>query len=152
MLKIIFILDNNKIKFINSQTFSKLLKLKSVWLENNDCINRNFFERAEELSDALEENCSFSESFSSFKCGEVSYVRGLMINGTKAGHGDWPFLVTLRLNEPENSFFCAGNLISKRHVLTGRVLKTFRVIIVKYYRFSCTLHSEQRSGRETFNK
>lgn len=53
-------------------------------------------------------------------CGEVFYVQGLVIGGTTTIRGQWPFLVALHHLEA-NAFFCGGNLITSRHVLTGRL-------------------------------
>lgn len=56
----------------------------------------------------------FSEEF----CGKVSISTGLVVNGEEARPGEFPFLVALYKIE-NDKFFCAGNLISRRHVLSG---------------------------------
>ncbi|KAG5670174.1 hypothetical protein PVAND_000455 [Polypedilum vanderplanki] len=51
-------------------------------------------------------------------CGKTKYSSGLIVNGDEVKRGEFPFLVALfRLKDQK--FFCAGNLITKKHVLTA---------------------------------
>lgn len=52
------------------------------------------------------------------ECGITDFAGGLITKGSMAERGEWPFLATLHLAE-NNKFFCAGTLISTKHVLTG---------------------------------
>lgn len=58
----------------------------------------------------------FSQDF----CGKVSINAGLIVNGIEARQGEFPFLVALYKLE-DDEFFCAGNLITRRHVLSGKL-------------------------------
>lgn len=51
-------------------------------------------------------------------CGTLNIQAGLIVNGEEARKGEFPFLVALYKLE-NDQFFCAGNLITRRHVLTG---------------------------------
>jgi secreted trypsin-like serine protease len=51
-------------------------------------------------------------------CGKVSIRSGLVVNGEEALPGEFPFLAAL-YKIADDKFFCAGNLITRRHVLTG---------------------------------
>jgi secreted trypsin-like serine protease len=51
-------------------------------------------------------------------CGKVSIQSGLVVNGEEARPGEFPFLAALYKYKTDK-FFCAGNLITRRHVLTG---------------------------------
>lgn len=51
-------------------------------------------------------------------CGKVSFSSGFVIGGTKSKRGQWPFLVAV-FNLETNKFFCGGNLITSKNVLTG---------------------------------
>lgn len=51
-------------------------------------------------------------------CGTVNIQSGLIVNGEEAKRGEYPFLVAL-YKAQEDKFFCAGNLITRRHVLSG---------------------------------
>jgi secreted trypsin-like serine protease len=59
-------------------------------------------------------------------CGKVSIQSGLVVNGEEARPGEFPFLAAL-YKIADDKFFCAGNLITRRHVLTGEKEK-----IIKY--------------------
>lgn len=63
---------------------------------------------------------SFSTVFSDHEqCGQRIGVSGQIFGGAKTQKGDWPWLVAF-VYWPEESFFCAGSLISRSHVLTGK--------------------------------
>lgn len=51
-------------------------------------------------------------------CGKASIRAGLVVNGEQARPGEFPFLVAL-YKYKNDKFFCAGNLITRRHVLSG---------------------------------
>jgi secreted trypsin-like serine protease len=57
----------------------------------------------------------FSEDY----CGKVYITSGLVVNGELAQKGEFPFLVPLYTTKDEK-FFCAGNLITRRHVVSGK--------------------------------
>jgi len=57
---------------------------------------------------------------SSQKCGTVSVPHGNVFGGQQTKKGEWPFIVALYYAE-NSKFFCAGNLISTKAVLTGLV-------------------------------
>jgi secreted trypsin-like serine protease len=52
------------------------------------------------------------------ECGKRLESAGLIYGGKATVKGSWPWLVafTYRSN---GEFFCAGSLVSKRHVVTG---------------------------------
>lgn len=51
-------------------------------------------------------------------CGNVAFSSGLVVNGLQVLRGQFPFLVALHKVE-NDKFFCAANLISNRHAITG---------------------------------
>lgn len=53
------------------------------------------------------------------KCGQFLYNSGLIVNGDDIVRGEFPFLIALWMLR-DQSFFCAGNLISQRHAVTGK--------------------------------
>jgi hypothetical protein len=59
----IFMTDNNKIKFINGETFHNLVKLERATLSFNLCINEDFEEqtRISFLPQLVKNNCGFCE-------------------------------------------------------------------------------------------
>lgn len=58
-----FRLDSNKIKFLNDQLFDNLIKLSSVQLEANDCIDENFNDTSQvaEMLQVINGRCGFTE-------------------------------------------------------------------------------------------
>jgi secreted trypsin-like serine protease len=54
-------------------------------------------------------------------CGRRLSGEGNVYGGNHTELHSWPWLVTLHL-KPTNTFFCAGSLISDRHVITGEQL------------------------------
>ena len=53
-------------------------------------------------------------------CGSHVEARGLIVGGRKVEkRSKWPWLVAFVYSEG-SEFFCAGSLISKRHVLGGK--------------------------------
>jgi hypothetical protein len=52
------------------------------------------------------------------KCGISRIGAGNVWGGVDSQPYAWPWLVALRLKE-NNQFFCAGNLISAKHIVSG---------------------------------
>lgn len=50
------------------------------------------------------------------KCGIASYICSRIMGGCETVRGKWPFMVALIW---DGNFFCGGNLISLKHVLTA---------------------------------
>lgn len=73
-------------------------------------------------------------SSSNFECGIVTLIQGQSIGGTETKRGQWPFLVALH-NIEKQKFFCGGNLISAKHVLTGN-LSTINPLVANQLLFS----------------
>lgn len=55
------------------------------------------------------------------KCGRRRGFIGTIYGGTKTQKNDWPWLAAL-FYKPRDEFFCAGNLISNKHILSGTVV------------------------------
>lgn len=55
-----------------------------------------------------------------FECGQRRRFSGLIFGGEKMSRGEFPWMVAFHHIEFDQ-FFCAGTLISKKHVLTGDV-------------------------------
>lgn len=51
-------------------------------------------------------------------CGLQKVGKGLIVGGSYASAGAWPWFGALKLKS-EDRFFCAGTLFTERHVLTG---------------------------------
>ena len=54
-------------------------------------------------------------------CGKPAQTVGFIVNGADFKRGEFPWMVALLnklRNQPE--FFCAGTLVSTRHVITGK--------------------------------
>lgn len=109
-------------KSINSKAFEGLPKINSIYLWNNICINTWKF-RASIDEDfgpfwkIIDDSCGYIESKFT-DCGTTSYSVGQIVEGTEAKPGQWPFMAALVM-KANKEFFCGGNLITKRHVLTG---------------------------------
>lgn len=52
-------------------------------------------------------------------CGSTDKGTGLIVGGRIAEPQKWPWLAALYY-VPEDKFYCAGTLISERHVVTGK--------------------------------
>ena len=54
-------------------------------------------------------------------CGKPAKAKGFIVNGADFKRGEFPWMVAM-LNKLKNpaEFFCAGTLISTRHVITGK--------------------------------
>lgn len=82
----------------------------------------------------------FSFPSKSQRCGQLTYNSGLIINGDDTTRGEFPFLIAL-WELPKDRFFCAANLISKRHALTGKTHSDYCLLITDLQIRSGTLHS-----------
>lgn len=113
------ILGDNPIKFMSGKVFKNLKKLTTIQLINTSC-EKGFSkedissEDLIKLSAIVESNCGASS------CGKTLMLSGLVKGGSQAKRGQWPFLAALE-NREGRKFFCGGNLISSRHVLTGEL-------------------------------
>lgn len=56
--------------------------------------------------------------FGAENCGSSAKVTGLIIGGKFSENNQWPWLAAL-IKRSDETFFCGGTLISKRHVLTA---------------------------------
>lgn len=54
-------------------------------------------------------------------CGVQKTQSGLIVRGQDFPRGTFPWIVTLMYTETRPKFFCAGTLISKTFVISGRV-------------------------------
>jgi hypothetical protein len=54
-------------------------------------------------------------------CGKSQIAKGLSVGGNNTKPHTWPWMVALQKKLPENKseFFCAGSLITERHVVSG---------------------------------
>lgn len=53
-------------------------------------------------------------------CGSVDVLDPRISGGSETQRGEWPFIAALYYVE-ELKFFCGGTLITKQHVLTGKI-------------------------------
>ena len=55
------------------------------------------------------------------ECGEVQVSHGLVANGNKSRHGEWPWLVSLHVKRQRgpDRFFCGSSLINEWTLVTG---------------------------------
>lgn len=56
--------------------------------------------------------------FGAENCGSSAKAAGLIIGGKFSENNQWPWLAAL-ITRSDETFFCGGTLISKRHVLTA---------------------------------
>lgn len=61
------------------------------------------------------------------ECGEVQLPFGLVANGNKSRHGQWPWLVSLHIKRRSghDQFFCGASLINEWALVTGEFCKDF---------------------------
>ena len=61
------------------------------------------------------------------ECGEVQVSFGLVANGNKSRHGEWPFLVSLHVKKQRgpDEFFCGASLINEWTLVTGETFRKF---------------------------
>lgn len=111
---------------MNGRVFEGLPILNFVNLTQSGCIDEIFngVERISGLSKTVTERCGFPEVGSAdFKklfdnCSSIPHAEGLIVGGNQTKPGQWPFLAALLTKSPLQ-FFCGGNLITDRHVLTA---------------------------------
>lgn len=116
----------NQIKFLNGKLFELKPKLNSIDLSGNICINKDArrYKEVQSLLPVITEKCGFDEKivrkskFLDEDCGRVSYISDRIIGGNEIVRGKWPFLVAL-IMASDGKYFCGGNLISSKHVLTA---------------------------------
>lgn len=110
---------------MNGRLFESLPSLAAVNLLRCNCTNEVFMSKQiPTLSNTVTEQCGFNEvgnpdfkKIFNIDCGTVA-ATGYVIGGTQVKPGQWPFLAALVLKD-SNKFFCGGNIITKRHVLTA---------------------------------
>jgi secreted trypsin-like serine protease len=54
-------------------------------------------------------------------CGKRHGAIGTVFGGNEVQRNEWPWLVAF-FNRQTEKFFCAGNLISQKHVLSGELI------------------------------
>lgn len=110
-------LSENPIKVMSGQMFNNHQWLEHVDLKETKCIDESFEDEAslKTLSQVVDEKCGLEVNL---HCVKSSFVRSLVLGGSVIRPGQWPFLVALQYRQ-DRKFFCGGNLITSRHVLTG---------------------------------
>lgn len=111
---------------MNGRVFEGLRVLNFVNLTQSGCIDEVFEddEQIHGMSNTVTEKCGFAEVGSAdFKklfnnCSSIPHAKGYIVGGKQAEPGQWPFLAAI-LFKPTRQFFCGGNLITDRHVLTA---------------------------------
>lgn len=106
---------------MSGRTFDHLQTLEIVSLCSNLCINESFDGKNKSIVEAVEEKCGYPEI--NLECGKSDSLHGAVQRGKLAKRGQWPFLVALKKHDG-NEFFCGGNLITSRHVMTGEQVIT----------------------------
>lgn len=61
------------------------------------------------------------------ECGVRKAFQATIVNGEAAEKGEFPWMVAF-IHKLKNRFFCAGSLISKQHVLSGKFTNSFKKI------------------------
>lgn len=54
-------------------------------------------------------------------CGKRKVLTGTVYGGSSTSKGQWPWLVAFAYRFSQN-YFCGGNLISTKHVLSGKLI------------------------------
>lgn len=110
---------------MNARVFEILPGLNTVNLKKNQCIDKLFNSPGDLLilSKVVAEGCVFNEDdglkfnkLFDISCGDTTQV--LIYGGNKTKHGQWPFLAGI-LEKSPLKFFCGGNVITNKHVLTA---------------------------------
>lgn len=125
---------------MSGHVFNNLKKLKRVTLNEAVCIDAAFdFENINKLVHEVEVNCGPSKTND---CLETLSVKGTVRGGNETKAGQWPFLVALEYRK-SREFFCGGNLITSRHVVTGKLLDLNLTLssLIGVYHGSRSLHS-----------
>lgn len=103
---------------MNARVFIHLTRLEFVSLLRTNCINKVFGgyygNPIESLVQRVEQNCRPKKN------DDCPSAR-LVMNGTKAEAGQWPFMAAIKFQGlfEEEIFLCGGNLLTSRHVLSG---------------------------------
>lgn len=84
----------------------------------SNCMNQYIYGFGPLDAQTVEDKCGYPEL--NVQCGKSLAVGSAIVRGEVAKRGAWPFLVALKYRE-SLKFFCGGNLISSRHVLTGEL-------------------------------
>lgn len=89
---------------------------------------------------------------SSETCGVSKSRMGLIVHGQPFPRGAFPWIVALMFTETRPpTFFCAGTLISKTFVISGKLLYVFQSEDSAFSQFqSCSLHSSETRKGKTF--
>jgi hypothetical protein len=96
-------------------------------------------------------NLKPTKNIETYKC-EQLITSSRIIKGDDVEHGDWPFLAAL-FHIERDTFFCGGNLISSKHVVTGLDNFCFYVIHQLILSdFSCSLRQNQTSKGGTSSR
>jgi secreted trypsin-like serine protease len=66
--------------------------------------------------------CVFVQGQERENCGRKFSATGQVIGGRKVQSNEWPWLVAL-IYWPKNKFFCGGNLVSSKHVISGKICR-----------------------------
>lgn len=119
--------DYNPIKIMSGRVFDKLRSLEFVGLRYTRCMNHLFVgnNTSKAIIPIVERKCGYPE-INHYLCGIDRPLRAVIKSGKVTQRGQYPFLVALIYRE-NKKYFCGGNLITSRHVLTGDFL------IVKQY-------------------
>jgi secreted trypsin-like serine protease len=70
----------------------------------------------------------------------------LIYGGKEVKRGEWPWIVAFAY-KPRNTFFCGGNLISNKHILSGKkkIDKNSKMTCDSIFMFlSCAMFLHQR--------
>lgn len=62
----------------------------------------------------------YAQSSQTKDCGKRKGATGTAFGGNQVKRGEWPWLVAFT-QRYEKEFFCGGNLISQKHVLSGEM-------------------------------
>lgn len=65
--------------------------------------------------------CVYSVIVIAQSCGLQKIGKGLIVGGSYASAGAWPWFSALKFKD-EDRFFCAGTLFTERHVLSGKFI------------------------------
>lgn len=144
---------------MNGRVFESHQLMSLVNLSQTNCIDAVFQDnQLIGMSKTITERCGFNEAVDlNFdkvfaNCSNVPAAGGYIIGGEQIRPGEWPFLAAL-LFKQTRTFFCGGNLITKKHVLTAAhcvhqkhedKLKEAEIVVL-LGRHSLKSHSERTS-------
>lgn len=107
-----FSTDNNQIKFINSETFSKLVKLERITLSFNLCINEDFEDhtRISAMPELIKNSCGYCEKIVDItNCEMLKEIQQIHLKNAEKIE-NW-------FNERENQNQIHENLIKENRIL-----------------------------------